>query len=142
MQISLGMVFTYSLSEINSAVSEILKLINIKNVIAFHGNLGAGKTTLISAVCRKLGVAEKISSPTFSIINEYTSPNVGNIFHIDLYRLKNETDAINAGVEDCLASGSLCFVEWPEKAPKLFEDSFHCYLTTVNENMRKMLIKL
>lgn len=142
MQISLGMVFTYSLSEINSAVSEILKLINIKNVIAFHGNLGAGKTTLISAVCRELGVAEKISSPTFSIINEYTSPNIGNILHIDLYRLKNETDAINAGVEDCLASGSLCFVEWPEKAPKLFEDSVHCYLTTLNENMRKMLIKL
>lgn len=89
-------------------------------VFAFHGEMGAGKTTFIGALCRAKGIEEQVSSPTFSLINEYTYKEDGisrRIFHIDLYRLKDEEEAIQAGVEDCLYSGDICFVEWPEKIP-------------------------
>src|SRR5215211_5600042 len=94
-------------------------------VFAFHGEMGAGKTTLIAALCREKGSTDALSSPTFSIINEYVYQNSGTeekIYHIDLYRLKDEEEVVAAGVEDCLYSGALCLVEWPEKAPHLFDE--------------------
>lgn len=86
--------------------------------------MGAGKTTLSVVICRALGVDEnEISSPTYSIINEYQGAN-GKIFHLDLYRLKDEEEAFNAGVEDVLHSGNICLVEWPGVAKKLLPDSY------------------
>ena len=90
-----------------------------KKVIAFHGSMGAGKTTFIHALCTIKGVTDTVGSPTFSIINEYKYPG-GKIFHIDLYRLKDEEEALRAGVEDVLYSGELCLVEWPDRAPGIF----------------------
>lgn len=91
-------------------------------LFAFYGEMGMGKTSFIAALCAEKGVAGNVSSPTFSLINEYRYFENGKpkrIFHIDLYRLKDEEEAIQAGIEDCLYARDICFVEWPEKMPAL-----------------------
>ena len=95
------------------------------NVFLFYGEMGAGKTTLIEALCAAKGVKERMGSPTFSIINQYAFTENGQeklIYHIDLYRLKDEEEIIQAGVEDCVYSGAICMIEWPQKAPDLFDE--------------------
>jgi len=110
-----------------------------RRVVAFHGNMGAGKTTFISALCKTLGVNTSISSPTYSIINQYLTLNNKTVFHMDWYRLKDEDEAINAGVEDALYSGHLCLVEWPEKATDLLPaDTLHVYLEVLEDDTRSM----
>lgn len=136
--IYLRMEFIYSLDEIGEAVKWLLKQAGNRKIIAFHGDLGAGKTTLISALCKFLGVEDPVSSPTFSIINLYNSVGGEKIFHLDLYRLKDEQEAIEAGVEDCLSSGSYCFVEWPERVPELFTGEMHCYISLEGNMKRKL----
>lgn len=131
----------FSLDNINEAASSFLQAIGQKKVIALHGQMGAGKTTFVHAICDALGVTAAVSSPTFSIINEYTSAKGEVIYHLDLYRLKDEQETINAGVEDCLYSGNLCLVEWPEITPALFpEDTVHCYLSVSGEKERRLVI--
>ena len=110
----------FTLPQIKSAVTQFLSAINNHNVIALHGEMGAGKTTFVHALCEELGVENGVSSPTFSIINEYTTAKGKTIFHLDLYRLKSVQEAIDAGVEDCFYSGNLCLVECPEIAPAIF----------------------
>lgn len=108
-------------------------------VWAFNGEMGAGKTTFIHALCEVLQVTGAVSSPTFAIINEYKSPVAGSIYHMDWYRLKDEEDAIQAGVEDCLYSGSLCLVEWPQKAEGLLpEDTLQIYISLVDSETRRI----
>lgn len=113
-------------------------------VFAFHGDMGAGKTTFIHAVCDVKGVKDVVGSPTFSIINEYVFNDNGHkkIFHIDLYRLKDEDEAIQAGVEDCLYSDHISFVEWPERAPGIFpEDTVHVYIEVIDSFRRRLRIE-
>ena len=108
---------------------------------AFHAEMGGGKTTFIHALCDVLQVKNSVSSPTFAIINEYTSPVAGKIFHMDWYRLKDETEAIQAGCEDCIESGDLCFIEWSEKFPNLLPaNTLHIYLEAMNEYERSIII--
>ena len=110
-----------------------------KNVWAFHAEMGTGKTTFIHALCEELGVASAISSPTFAIINEYSSPVAGTIYHMDWYRLKDEEEAVNAGIEDSLLSQQLCLIEWPEKATGLLpDDTFHLHIEIIDENTRRL----
>lgn len=124
---------TFTLQNIQQAAKQFLEAIGQKKVIALHGQMGAGKTTFVHAICDVLKVTSNISSPTFSIINGYCTTSGETIFHIDLYRLKSEIEAVNAGVEDCLYSGNLCIVEWPEITPALFpEGTVHCYLSASN----------
>lgn len=109
----------YTLGEITEAARQLVAAAGEAKVWAFSGEMGAGKTTLIHTLCRAMGVQGTMSSPTFSIINEYSV--AGNaIYHIDLYRCNSEEEAVRAGVEDCLYSGKICLVEWPSKAPSLF----------------------
>jgi tRNA threonylcarbamoyladenosine biosynthesis protein TsaE len=132
---------TYKLDNIKIAATKFWKAIGDKKTIALHGNMGAGKTTFIHALCVAKGVKEVISSPTFSIINEYSFPG-GMIYHIDLYRLKDEEEALRVGVEDCLYSNHICFVEWPEKAPGLFPtDTMHAFIEVVNSDTRHLTLK-
>lgn len=84
----------------------------------FRGEMGAGKTTMIKAFCRRLGVSDVMSSPTFSIVNEYASPG-GPVFHFDFFRIRSEAEAFDTGAEEYFYSGNYCFVEWPEKIPGL-----------------------
>lgn len=135
------MIITFSLSELEGTVWNLLPHFTHSSVIAFHGEMGAGKTTFISAFCKAMGVENSISSPTFSIINQYKSDGGTAIYHMDWYRLKDEEEAIQAGVEDALYSGYLCLVEWPEKAPGLLpDDTLHVHLQTVNEQTRRLII--
>ncbi len=134
----------FTLDNIKEAARQLLQLAGNKKVFAFHGEMGTGKTTFIHTLCDLKGVKEIVGSPTFSIINEYAYDCEGTrrlIFHIDLYRLKDEAEAINAGIEDCLYSGNICFVEWPDKAPGLFDaDTLHVYLSSDDAETRRMTI--
>lgn len=87
-----------------------------------EGAMGAGKTTFIKAMCTLLGVKDKMSSPTFSIVNEYAAANHQAVFHFDFYRLKNEREAVDIGIDDYFYSGAYCFIEWSEKIPNLIPD--------------------
>lgn len=137
------MVVDFTLDNIHEAALQMINIIGDHNVVAFHGEMGAGKTTLIHAVCDQLGIKDVVSSPTFSIINEYRAASGKKVYHLDLYRLKDEEEAIAAGVEDSLYSGNLCLVEWPEKAPGIFpDDTVHCYLIPCGHNERKLQINL
>jgi len=132
------MEWTYSLPQINEIAESFWKTFPDKKIYAFQGQMGAGKTSFIRALCRVKKVKETVSSPTFSIINEYRLPQ-GVLYHLDLYRLKDEQEAIRAGVEDCLYSGALCLVEWPERAPGIFpEDTLGISLQMLDENTRKI----
>ena len=112
-------------------------------VFALHGEMGAGKTTFIHALCEEMQVKDNISSPTFSIINQYNTADGKLIYHMDLYRIKDENEAVQAGVEDCLYSGNTCFVEWPDKAPGLFpEETLHVVISSAGDNTRKLKFNL
>ncbi len=134
---------SFTLDDIDVTADLFLKSIGTKKVFAFYGEMGAGKTTFIHEVCRKMKVEGNLSSPTFSIINEYLLPDGEVIFHLDLYRINNVQEAIDAGVEDCLHSGKACFVEWPSKALQLMPaDTLYCTLSSLSDNTRKLQINL
>ena len=130
----------FTLSNIREAAGRFWQWAKDRKVIAFYGPMGAGKTTFIHALCREKGVSSPVSSPTFSLINQYDYPG-GHLFHIDLYRLKDEDEAIRAGVEDCLYSGDICLVEWPEKAAGIFpEDTLKVQVHTKDPQTRNIAI--
>ena len=110
-----------SLDNIASAAREFISAIGDHKVFAFYGEMGAGKTTFIKAVCEELGVNDVITSPTFAIVNEYTR-NDGSIFHFDFYRIKKLDEVYDMGYEDYFYSGSLCFIEWPELIEEILPD--------------------
>ena len=135
----------FTLDQLSTAAKQFLQVAANAKVIAFHGQMGTGKTTFIHALCDAKGVKDIVGSPTFSIINEYAYDCDGTrriLFHIDLYRLKDEAEAIQAGVEDCLYSGYICFVEWPDKAPGIFPaETLHVYLEAIDSQTRCLTIE-
>ena len=135
----------FTLDNIKETAARLLLVLGDKKVIAFHGSMGAGKTTFIHALCDIKGVKDVVSSPTFSIINEYNYIEDAvkqMIYHIDLYRLKDEQEAARAGVEDCLNDDHLCFVEWPDKAPGLFPDNtLHVFIEAIDFETRRLTLK-
>ncbi|MBA4167093.1 MAG: tRNA (adenosine(37)-N6)-threonylcarbamoyltransferase complex ATPase subunit type 1 TsaE [Chitinophagaceae bacterium] len=134
------MEMVYNLTGISEAAKNVLETIKQGKVVAFEGEMGTGKTTLIQAMCRELGVKGSMGSPTFSIINEYASGK-GTIFHIDLYRCNSEEEAVRAGVEECLYSGHLCLAEWPSKAEGIFpEDTIRLSISLLDAYTRKIIV--
>ena len=130
-------------NNIRQAAEQVWDFAKDIHVWAFYGEMGAGKTTFIKALCEVVEVEDSISSPTFSIINEYQSSNAGTIYHMDLYRLKDELEAMQAGVEDCIYSGSYCFIEWPEKAQGLLPGTYvELKLEITGENERRIFAKI
>jgi tRNA threonylcarbamoyladenosine biosynthesis protein TsaE len=113
----------YRLDEIGQVARAFWNMAGDARVFAFQGDMGAGKTTFIHALCDARGVVDAVGSPTFSLINQYGFQEGGQehtLYHMDLYRLHGEEEAERAGIEDCLWSGAICFVEWPQKARGLF----------------------
>lgn len=111
----------FSLDEIENVAKKILSE-NPKKVILFYGTMGVGKTTLIKEIAKQLGVNDVTSSPTFSLVNEYQIYDNQYIYHFDVYRLKNEIEALDMGIDDYLYSGNWCFIEWAENIPSLIPD--------------------
>lgn len=109
----------YTLAELEQVAASLIKQHSKKSIWAFRAPMGAGKTTLIATIGKQLGIQETIASPTFSIMNEYEIQGK-LVYHMDLYRLSNEAEARQAGVEAAMLDADYCFVEWPEKAPGLF----------------------
>ena len=111
----------FSLAEIDAVAEKILAE-NPKKILLFNGSMGVGKTTLIKSLAKKLGVTDATSSPTFSLVNEYQIPNNQYVYHFDVYRLKNEMEALDMGIDEYLYSGNWCFIEWPENIPNLIPE--------------------
>ncbi|MFA7448871.1 MAG: tRNA (adenosine(37)-N6)-threonylcarbamoyltransferase complex ATPase subunit type 1 TsaE [Weeksellaceae bacterium] len=114
-------------------------LTNLKHkVVLFEGELGAGKTSFIKVLVKEMGSSDEVSSPTFSIVNEYELPK-GKVFHFDLYRIKTEEEALDFGIDEYLDSGNFCFIEWPDKISDLLPDDFHTVKIIAEENKRTVI---
>ena len=128
----------FNLSELDSVAKNLIDSLSTK-IIRIDGVMGSGKTTLISSICKQLNIQDEISSPTFSIVNTYSSPK-GPVYHFDFYRLKNSNEVYDFGLEEYLDSGHFCFLEWAEKiTPHLPEDYDHFNLEVINNDLRKLI---
>lgn len=115
-----GMAFrSVELSDLKEIARQIRGQLKKFQVWLFYGEMGSGKTTLIKEICKAAGVMDSMSSPTFSIVNEYETGDHQLIYHFDFYRIKNEVEAYDIGADEYLYSGSPCFIEWPDKIPSL-----------------------
>jgi tRNA threonylcarbamoyladenosine biosynthesis protein TsaE len=135
--------FCRDLNELSSVASKIITFIEAHDsyICLFNGQMGAGKTTLIKAICSELGVVDNVSSPTFAIVNEYLTEKKQSIYHFDFYRLKSEKEAYDMGVEEYFEAGNLCFLEWASQIPSLIPPNhISIDISVLPDNQR--LIKL
>jgi tRNA threonylcarbamoyladenosine biosynthesis protein TsaE len=123
-----------SLEALPSAAESFLRSIGDTRVVAFSGELGAGKTTFIQSLCRALGVLAEVNSPTFALVNEYFTPGGGSVYHVDLYRIEDPEELFDLGYEEYFYSGERCFIEWPEKASHLIPGEALLVKIEVNED--------
>lgn len=131
----------YTKRQIREVAQKILREADSK-VLCFHGDMGAGKTTLIKALVQELGGGDIGNSPTFGIVNEYQLPN-GQLlgYHFDFYRLNDETEALDLGLDDYLYSNAWIFMEWPEKIPSLIpENATHIYISIIDHKTRSLVL--
>lgn len=130
-----------SLSEIDAAAEEFLRRLGNRRLVAFHASMGAGKTTFITAVCRRLGVrSDAVSSPTFAIVNEYRAASGDPVYHFDFYRITKLEEALDIGLYDYLDSGALCLMEWPENiAPLLPEETLDVTIEVAEDGVRTLI---
>ena len=142
---------TYSLEDMEPAVKQFWETLHTYHLFAFSGEMGAGKTTFIHKLCDYLHVQDTVSSPTFALINEYhfndTQEQDKTIYHMDWYRLRNSSEAIHTGMEDCIEQanrgGAYCFIEWPEKAKELLHPPYLWIIfETISPTERNISVKL
>lgn len=130
------------LQELAQFAHTFIQQVPLDRVIAFYGQMGAGKTTLIRAICEALNVAETVTSPTFALVNEYSSENISKIYHFDFYRINKIEEAYDMGYEEYFFSGFPCFVEWPEKIEALLpEDAVLVTIDVLSDNERGIKIQ-
>jgi len=130
----------YTLAEMDDVAQSLMQKFGSKSVWAFHAPMGAGKTTLITELCKILGVQDRVNSPTFAIMNEYQG--LGKvIYHMDWYRLENDGEARRAGVEMAMEDSDYCFIEWPEKAINLIPaEALHIEIEILGPEHRRIFI--
>ncbi|WP_395076527.1 tRNA (adenosine(37)-N6)-threonylcarbamoyltransferase complex ATPase subunit type 1 TsaE [Flavobacterium sp.] len=133
------MEFIFSLNEINEVAKKIIAS-NPQKVILFNGEMGAGKTTLIKFLSKELGINSNISSPTFSLVNEYQITANQLVYHFDFYRLKNQSEALDMGVEDYLYSGHWCFIEWAENIKDLIPENHSRLTISILEDGKRQIV--
>ena len=128
-----------SLTDLVPVSNQLLALASDVPVWCFNGEMGAGKTTLIKAICDQLGVTDSMSSPTFSVVNEYETKNQETIYHFDFYRIKNEQEALDIGADEYFYSDNYCFIEWPEKVGNLLPEHYvEISIKLVDANKREI----
>lgn len=137
------MTIHFTLDKINDAAVALIAAMGTARVVAFYGAMGAGKTTLIQAICKQLGVKDIVTSPTFAIINEYTTDRQEeHIFHFDFYRINNLEEVYDMGYEEYFYSGYLCLIEWPELIePLLPSNALRLSITEDNDGARIVTMK-
>lgn len=122
-----------NLTELDAVTEQLLEAGKAHSVWLFEGEMGAGKTTLIKAICRQMGVLNTVQSPTFSIVNEYVTEAGDPVYHFDCYRLRNEEEALDSGLEEYIDSGERCLIEWPERIAGLLPpDGWTIHLRVVD----------
>jgi tRNA threonylcarbamoyladenosine biosynthesis protein TsaE len=127
------------LEDLDSVSERILEMGREVPVWLFEGQMGAGKTTLIRALCSKLGIVSTVHSPTFSLVNEYIGEQKNIVYHFDFYRIKDEAEAWDIGLEEYFDSGSYCFVEWPSQIPSLWPEQYMQLNLSVEEEGGRIL---
>ena len=127
-----------NIESLPQAAQEFLAAMDDRTVFAFHGEMGAGKTTFIKALCEALGVEDEVNSPTFAIVNEYRSETTAElIYHFDCYRIQKIEEAMDFGFEDYMESSALCFIEWPENVEELLPGDVVNVSITVNPDQSR-----
>ena len=130
-----------SLAELPDAAEEIIRSLGGRTIVAFRGEMGAGKTTLIREIAARLGSDDVVTSPTFAIINQYAAAEGRTLYHFDFYRIDRLEEAYDFGYEEYFYSGDLCLVEWPEKIePLLPENTMNVRITALSEQERRIEI--
>jgi tRNA threonylcarbamoyladenosine biosynthesis protein TsaE len=137
-----GPIFSHvGLSDLSAVAQDFVNQMDDYRVWLCRGEMGAGKTTLIKTICSELGVADVMSSPTFSIINEYRTTQDEVIYHFDFYRIRSEAEALDIGTDEYLYSGNICFIEWPEKIQGILPSTFgEIRITHVDKEHRTIAI--
>jgi tRNA threonylcarbamoyladenosine biosynthesis protein TsaE len=131
----------YSLKNLSSVAAEIISSVKNKTLL-FYGEMGVGKTTLIKEICQQLGILDNISSPTFSLVNEYQTSKEEKVFHFDFYRIEEEEEALDIGIEEYFDSDAWCLVEWPENIENLLPlDAVQIHLSILDDEQRNIQLK-
>jgi len=128
-----------SIDGLGTAARELLNTYKNKRLFAFHGAMGAGKTTLIKAMCEQLGATDLVSSPTFTLVNEYATLHGKMIYHIDFYRIKKPEEIFDIGIEEYFSGDSYCFMEWPELAGNFLPPSTLMLRITANDDGSRII---
>jgi tRNA threonylcarbamoyladenosine biosynthesis protein TsaE len=126
-------------NDLPAAAKELLKYTGEKKILAFYGSLGAGKTTLIKAICELLDTTDIVTSPTFTLVNEYSTSRGEALYHIDFYRIKKKEEVFDFGIEEYLTSDSYCFMEWPELIEEILPPETVRIRITVDDDEQRIL---
>jgi tRNA threonylcarbamoyladenosine biosynthesis protein TsaE len=124
---------------LSHAARELLKYAGDKRIFAFYGAMGAGKTTIIKSVCAQLGAVDIVSSPTFTLVNEYRTSEGNALYHIDFYRIRKQEEVFDFGIEEYLTGENYCFLEWPELIEEILPPGILSIKITVGENEERTL---
>ncbi|MDA8596651.1 tRNA (adenosine(37)-N6)-threonylcarbamoyltransferase complex ATPase subunit type 1 TsaE [Flavobacteriaceae bacterium] len=132
------MKITYGLEDLNQVAQTIIEKANSK-ILLFYGEMGVGKTTLIKEIFKELGVLDRVSSPTFSLVNEYEAKNQEIVYHFDFYRIEDEEEALDMGVDEYLYKDAWCLIEWPQNIKNLLPlEVCSIHITLQDDHLRKL----
>lgn len=132
-------IFIKDKRHLSVAAKQLLEQSGDKKIFAFYGSMGAGKTTIIKAICESLGAVDLVSSPTFTLVNEYKTAGGESIFHIDFYRIKKQEEVYDFGIEEYLTGDSYCFMEWPELIEEILPEETVKVRISVDEQEQRIL---
>jgi tRNA threonylcarbamoyladenosine biosynthesis protein TsaE len=132
-------IFIKDKRHLSVAAKQLLEQSGDKKIFAFYGSMGAGKTTIIKAICESLGAVDLVSSPTFTLVNEYKTAGGESIFHIDFYRIKKQAELYDFGIEEYLTGDSYCFMEWPELIEEILPEETVRVRISVDEQEQRIL---
>ena len=135
------MIKNYSISELNHIAKEIIATTKSKTLL-FYGEMGVGKTTLIKEICKELGIEDVANSPTFSLVNEYHTTKSEIVYHFDFYRIEDENEAYDIGIEDYFYANAWCLIEWPQNIENLLPlESTEIHISTLENGDRNIQLK-